>query len=186
MLVICWNPLSTLMSIFNCMEGCNINNRAIKGKVTEVDKSIQSTDCSFFNGSSNVQTAIAIICAMFPWAICFHCGEHVLSLFCSNLSKLKSIQVGKSIFSVLNFSNSFSCWNLCWCIVGSTMFLDLVQTMVYMHNWWLEQKHSKVARRFAHHEVLANILLHGFIPFIGCLDRKQLSRQQFTIPTLLI
>ena len=71
-------------------------------KVDEIDVDAKLTDCFFFDGASNVQTAGAILCAWYPRAMCFHGGEHVLSLFFSDLSKINSIQVS-SIFFVLFF-----------------------------------------------------------------------------------
>ncbi len=62
-------------------------------KVDEWDESRMYTDCFFFDSAANVQKAGAILCARYPRAMCFHGGEHVLSLFFSDLSKLKPIQV---------------------------------------------------------------------------------------------
>lgn len=61
-----------------------------KGKVTEVDEMTKLTDCFFFYCASKVETA-----ATFQRAMCFHGSKHVLSLFFSDLSKLKPIQVSK-------------------------------------------------------------------------------------------
>ncbi len=68
-------------------------------KVDEIDLEKKLTDCFFFDGESNVQTAGAILCMRYPRAMCFHGGEHVLSLFFSDLSKLKSIQVSLIFFA---------------------------------------------------------------------------------------
>ncbi len=70
-----------------------------KRKVDEIDVEKKLTDCFLFDGSSNVQTAGAILCATYPCAMCFHGGEHVLSLFFSDLSKLKPIQVSPIFFA---------------------------------------------------------------------------------------
>ncbi len=59
------------------------------------------TDCFFFDGASNVQTAGAILFARYPRAMCFHGGEHVLSMFFSDLSKCKPIQVRSIFFAVI-------------------------------------------------------------------------------------
>ncbi len=47
----------------------------------DIDIDIKLTDCHLFDGASNVQTAGAILCALYPHALCFHGGKHVLSLF---------------------------------------------------------------------------------------------------------
>ncbi len=51
------------------------------------------TDSFFFDGDANLQKAGRILCANFPQAMCFHGGEHVLSLFFSDLSRLGAIKV---------------------------------------------------------------------------------------------
>ncbi len=79
-------------------------------KVDEIDTESKLTDCFFFDGASNVQTAGAILCARYPRAMCFHGGEHVLSLFFSDLSKIKSIQVSQiySAFFALLLTDKLS------------------------------------------------------------------------------
>ncbi len=64
-----------------------------KTTVHEFDLSKVYTDSFFFDGAANVQKAGQILCAHFPWAMCFHSGEHVLSLFFSDLSRLGAIKV---------------------------------------------------------------------------------------------
>ncbi len=67
-----------------------------------------------------------------PPCMCFHGGEHVLSLFFSNLSKIKPIQVSSIFFALFALSLTdkiFSC--LFSSAVGSIMCLVLVQAMEY-------------------------------------------------------
>ncbi len=65
----------------------------------EIDVKRKLTDCFFFNDASNIQTSGAILCTTYPCAMCFHGGEHVLSLIFSYLSKLKPIQVSPLFFA---------------------------------------------------------------------------------------
>ncbi len=65
-------------------------------KVNGFDLKDRHTDVFFFDGALNVQKVGQILCQTFPRAYCFHDGEHVLSLFFSDLSKLKPIQVRQS------------------------------------------------------------------------------------------
>ncbi len=76
----------------------------------EIDIEKKLTDCFLFDGASNVQTAGAIMCARYPRAMCFHGGEHVLSLFFSNLSKITPIQVSYIFFAlfVSSLTDKFS------------------------------------------------------------------------------
>ncbi len=64
-----------------------------KSKVDETDPSKVYNDSFFFDRAANVQKAGQILCAHFPWAICFHSGEHVLSLFFSDLLRVDAIKV---------------------------------------------------------------------------------------------
>ncbi len=52
----------------------------------------------FFDGAANVQKVGQILCAHFPWGMCFHGGEHILSLFFSDLSRLGAIKVSFYVF----------------------------------------------------------------------------------------
>ncbi len=52
-----------------------------KAKIDEFDPGKTLTDTFFFDGATNIQKAGQILCAHFPRAMCFHGGEHVLSLF---------------------------------------------------------------------------------------------------------
>ncbi len=80
-----------------------------KEKVDEFDPSKVHTDSFFFDGAANVQKAGQILCAHFPWAMCFHGGEHVLSLFFSDLSRLGAIKVSFLYPNFLFIFNTLTC-----------------------------------------------------------------------------
>ncbi len=67
-------------------------------KMNEIDQDRKLTDCVFFDGALNFQTAGQILCITYPWAMCFHGGDHVLSLIFSDLSKLKPIMIILYVF----------------------------------------------------------------------------------------
>ena len=64
-----------------------------KTKVDEFDLSKVYSDSFFFDGAANVQKAGQILCAHFPQIMCFHGGDHILSLFFSDLSRLGAIKI---------------------------------------------------------------------------------------------
>ncbi len=109
-LVLSGSTPPTVVSIIDCTTHMSDGGKKdaifimehFRRKVDEIDVDAKLTDCFFFDGASNVQTAGAILCARYPRAMCFHGGEHVLSLFFSDLSKIKPIQVS-SIFFALFF-----------------------------------------------------------------------------------
>ncbi len=106
--VLCKNAPLTLVSIVDCTthmsDGGKIYATYImdqfQRKGDEIDINRKLTECLFCDGASNVQTAGAILCATYPCAMCFHGGEHVLSLFFIDLSKLNPIQVSPSFFAL--------------------------------------------------------------------------------------
>lgn len=106
-LVLCGENPPTVVSIVDCSTHMSDGGKKdatyimdqFRRKVEEIDVDRKLTDCFFFDGASNVQTAGAILCATYPRAMCFHGGEHVLSLFFSDLSKIKPIQVRPNIFA---------------------------------------------------------------------------------------
>ena len=61
--------------------------------VDEIDPEHNLTDCFFFDGAANVQKAGRMLEAKYPRAHCLHGGEHVISLFFSDLAKMKPIKV---------------------------------------------------------------------------------------------
>ncbi len=101
MLVMCGGEAPVVVSICDCTDHMVAGKKKdaeyimnfFQRKVDEWDESRMYTDCFFFYDAANVQKAGAILCARYPRAMCFHGGEHVLSLFFSDLSKLKPIQV---------------------------------------------------------------------------------------------
>ena len=58
----------------------------------ELDRDKTCIDLIYFDGASNVQKAGAIIGAHYPRITCLHGAEHVVSLFCSDISKLSAIK----------------------------------------------------------------------------------------------
>ncbi len=69
-----------------------------KSKVDEFDPGKTLTDIFFFDRAANAQKMGRILCAQFPWAMCFHGGEHVLSLFFSELSRIGALKVCVILF----------------------------------------------------------------------------------------
>ena len=61
------------------------------------NKEKQRTDLFYFDGASNVQKAGEVLEAKFPRATCLHGGEHVISLFFSDLAKLGPIKVRRTV-----------------------------------------------------------------------------------------
>ena len=64
-----------------------------ESEVEQLDPSKTLTNVFFFDGASNVQKAGEILEAINPGAYCLHGSEHVISLFFSDISKLKPIKV---------------------------------------------------------------------------------------------
>ncbi len=138
-LVLCGNTPPTVVSIIDCTTHMSDGGKKdatyimeqFWRKVDEIDVDKELTDCFFFDGASNVQTAGAILWARYPRTMCFHGGEHILSLFFSDLSKIKPIQVS-SFFCIVCF---VSYWQIFSCLfssaAGCKMCLGLVQAMVY-------------------------------------------------------
>ena len=57
------------------------------------------TNCFIFDGASNVQKAGEILTAIFPGSYSIHGGEHVTSLYFSDIGKFTAVQVGSlSVF----------------------------------------------------------------------------------------
>ena len=59
----------------------------------KLDPEKRVVDLLYFDGASNVQKAGDIICAKYPRATCLQGSEHVVSLFFSDIAKLKPIKV---------------------------------------------------------------------------------------------
>ncbi len=101
MMAMCGDVNPAVVSICDCTDHMSEGRKKdatyiaemFKEKVNEFDPKCRHTDVFFFDGATNVQKAGQILCQTFLRAYCFHGGEHVLSLFFSDLSKLKHIQV---------------------------------------------------------------------------------------------
>ena len=61
--------------------------------IEEYDPDKRYTDVFFFDGASNVQGGGRILEAIYPRAYCLHAGEHVVSLFFSDVGKLPAVKV---------------------------------------------------------------------------------------------
>ncbi len=117
MLVMCEDKPPAVISICNgtghMVEGGKKDAEFImnffKEKVDEFDPPKVYTDSFFFDGAANVQKAGQILCAHFPRAMCFHGGEHVLSLFFSDLSRLGAIEVSFFVLQFLFIFNTLTC-----------------------------------------------------------------------------
>ncbi len=97
-LLLCGNAPPTVMSIVDCKSHMSDwENKDATYIMGQFQRKVNA-DCFFFDGATNLQTAGAILCTTYPWAMCFHGQEHVLSLFFSDLSKLKPIQVSPICF----------------------------------------------------------------------------------------
>ena len=118
MMVMCGDANPVVVSICDCTDHMSEGGKKdatyiaemFQDKVNEFDPKGRHTDVFFFDGAANVQKAGQILCQTFPRAYCFHGGEHVLSLFFSDLSKLKHIQVRQveCFIFYLCYANIFS------------------------------------------------------------------------------
>ncbi len=106
-LVLCGNTPPTVVFIVDCTShmsdggkenSTNIMNQFWR-KMNEIDADKKLTNCSFFDGTSNFQTAGAILCATYRQAMYFHGGENILYLFFSDLSNFKPILVSSIFFA---------------------------------------------------------------------------------------
>ena len=62
-------------------------------KVLEYDPTNTVTDLFYFDGASNVQKAGQVLMAQFPRSFCYLGGEHVVSLFFSDIAKIQPVKV---------------------------------------------------------------------------------------------
>ena len=112
MLALCGEEPPVVISIFDCSDHMSEGGKKdaqyigqlFKDKVAEFDPTTTCTDAFFFDGASNVQKAGEILCATYPRAFCFHGGEHVLSLFFSDLADFRPIKVSVTSFSIAVYS----------------------------------------------------------------------------------
>ena len=64
-----------------------------ENNMSEFDNQKTLVDLLYFDGASNVQKAGDILTAKYPRAYCLHGGEHVVSLFFSDVAKLAPVKV---------------------------------------------------------------------------------------------
>ncbi len=83
-----------------------------KSKVDEFDLPTVYTD-SFFDRADNVQKAGQILFLHFPQAMCSHGGEHLLSLFFSDLSRVDAIKVSFFMHYIYNLHHSHFLFATC-------------------------------------------------------------------------
>ena len=74
-------------------------------KVMEYDPKMSLTDLFFFDGASNVQKAGQVLMAKFPRTFCFHGGEHVVSLFFTDIARIEPVKVCHILSSIFNNNN---------------------------------------------------------------------------------
>ena len=100
-LALCGDIHPILVAIYDCSEHMASGGKKDAAyiaelfgeKVVEYDPEKVHTDLFFFDGAGNMQKGGAILTAQYPRAYCFHGGEHVVSLFFSDISKLTPIKV---------------------------------------------------------------------------------------------
>ncbi len=93
MLTMCGDKPPAVLSICDCTGHMEDGGGKDAEYILEFDPSKLYTDSFFLDEAANVQKAGQILCTHFPRTMCFHWGEHVLSLFYSDLSRLGSIKV---------------------------------------------------------------------------------------------
>ncbi len=71
----------------------------IRLNIEQIDPDGTLLTCAYFDGAMNVQKAGEVITAAYPRAVSFHGGEHVLSLFFSNIARIAQIRVSKNVFA---------------------------------------------------------------------------------------
>jgi hypothetical protein len=75
-------------------------------KVMEYDQKMSFTDLFFFDGASNVQKAGQVLMAKFPRTFCFHWGEHVVSLFFTDIARIEPVvRVCYILSSIFNYNH---------------------------------------------------------------------------------
>ncbi len=115
MKVVCGDVDPVVVSVCDCTEHMSEGGKndatyiaeMFQEKVNELDPKGRHTDVFFFDGAANVKKVGQILHQTFPRAYCFHWGEHVLSLFFSDLSKQKQIQVRQSQLFLCHMLTSF-------------------------------------------------------------------------------
>ena len=74
-------------------------------KVMEYDPKMALTDLFFFDGASNVQKGGQVLMAKFPRTFCFHGGEHVVSLFFTDIARIAPVRVCYILSSIFNYNH---------------------------------------------------------------------------------
>ena len=69
-------------------------------RIKDIDSTGNCTDLFFFDGASNVQKAGEILKAYYPRAYSLHGGEHVISLFFSDIAQIEPIKVSTPTFVI--------------------------------------------------------------------------------------
>ena len=100
-LAMCGDIHPMLVAIYDCSEHMASGGKKDAAyiaelfgeKVVEYDPEKVHTDLFFFDGAGNMQKGGEILTAKYPRAYCFHGGEHVVSLFFSDISKFTPIKV---------------------------------------------------------------------------------------------
>ncbi len=107
MIAMCGDTNPVVVSICDCTDhmsegGKKMSPTLLKWfkRVNEFNPKGQNTDVFYFDEAANVQLAGQFLCQTFHKAYCFHGGEHILSLFFSDLSNLKNLQVWQSNFFI--------------------------------------------------------------------------------------
>ncbi len=178
-LVLCRNTPPTVVSIVDCtthmiMEGRKIQQ--FQRIVNEISQDRKLTDCIFFDDASTVQTAGQILCVTCPQEMCSHVGEHDLSLFFNNLSKLKLIQANPNFFVFIYLICLTYFAVACYQVLQALQYFLWCKPQnkcpIYCSGYCIQQW-KKV-----YSEVLGPDLQTGFMQCIDCYVRSQHWRQQ--------
>ncbi len=129
--------------------------------------------CVYFNGAKNVQKAGDVITAACPRAFSFHGGEHVLSLFFSDIARIGQIRVRNFLYQF--FTEVLL--TLLQSLILKTCRLYNVFGSGASHAMYAQFKaqasHFNKGKRIG---LLrgAGTLPHGFMPCIGCFNKDVL------------
>ena len=81
-LIMCDDVPPTVVDIHDCT--CHMaagGKKDAKYLAGVMDPERMHTDVFYFDGAANVQKGGLRLCALYPRAYLFHCGEHVISIF---------------------------------------------------------------------------------------------------------
>ncbi len=104
----CGNCPPVVIAVADCTEhmseggkkDCTFIAKLFSDEVEKWDPAEIYTDLFMFDGAGNVQKAGSILTAKYLRAMCIHGGEHVLSLFFSDIANLPAIKVCSNNFFV--------------------------------------------------------------------------------------